>query len=166
MKKAATFALVVGVIAFGVHSCFGSADLVSAILDGNTEKVANMLEDGANPNRSFAGMSPLYWAVDENQIQMVALLLDAGADIDRTNGVANRSALHEAVLDGRLDIVKLLVERGADINNRNTHDRTPLYYALYSTGDNVKPEVAGNVDLAPSLSATIVAYLKENGATE
>ena len=70
-------------------------------------------------------------------------------------GPAKRSPLHEAV-NWQTSILKLLVERGADINIRNTHDRSPLYYARNMIPDRINA----------NRKEDVIEYLLENGATE
>ena len=62
-----------------------------------------------------------------NHLDVVALLLDRGADPDRTDKQA-RAPLNIAAFQNHLAVVKLLVERGADRNNKSKWG-TPLQIA-------------------------------------
>lgn len=63
--------------------------------------------------------------VDPSQKEIVALLLNNGADINATNNEGN-TPLHDASDNGLLDIVGLLLERGAKSNLQNNNGKTPL----------------------------------------
>ncbi|KAL6916491.1 hypothetical protein ACHAP8_007090 [Fusarium lateritium] len=65
-------------------------------------------------------------AAFDGTIDIVTMLLDAGADINSDNGFA----LQTAAEHDHMDVVKLLLERGADINKLATHDNMPEGTAL------------------------------------
>ncbi len=60
---------------------------------------------------------------------IVALLLDCGADPDATDARGN-APLHLAARDGLRETVELLVRRGANVNTRRKDGATPLGAAL------------------------------------
>ncbi len=74
------------------------------------------------------GMTPLYWAVINNDVKIAELLIKKGASVDYS-GINSTTALIEASKHGHIDIVKLLVANGADINIKVSVSRTPLHYA-------------------------------------
>lgn len=59
-------------------------DLIEAIMNNDVIKVVRMLENGIDPNEYQDNMSltPLHFAVQSNAIDVVILLITAGADID------------------------------------------------------------------------------------
>jgi len=72
--------------------------------------------------------TPLHAAVIKGNIDIVALLLEHGADMaawDRRN----LTPLDEAAYRGRLDVIKLFLCHHADVNFRNGIKRTPLFMA-------------------------------------
>jgi uncharacterized protein len=71
------------------------------------------------------GATPLMRAVKGNDLQMMRLLLDAGADPTIT--LKDRTT--PAMLATSLDAIKLLVEHGVDINAFNTNGQTVLHNA-------------------------------------
>ena len=119
--------------------------LAKGCIEGNLSLVKTALANGADVNEPWFSNLPLYWAANENQIEVVKFLLDAGANIDGRSGVANRSALHEAALDGNFDLVRVLVEAKANVNIRNTHRRTPLYYVTSPPAPLSKPHNAKSI---------------------
>lgn len=66
-------------------------------------------------------------ATEQNSVQMVADLLEKGAD---PNMVLRRTPLHLAVEKGHIEIVDLLLANNADINARDYSGRTPLFLAI------------------------------------
>ena len=66
---------------------------------------------------------PLYYAVNAGHYDAAKLLLDMGADIDKTDG-SHTNALHVAIGTNSVDMVRLLLRYGADPNDGN-----PLYIA-------------------------------------
>jgi hypothetical protein len=67
------------------------------------------------------GMNALQWASSNGNLDIVEILLNAGANV---NYPGRMYALQVAVLRGRVEVVALLLARGADPNRRNIADRT------------------------------------------
>lgn len=159
MKKFGIYLAAIALVAIGARNCVGSGEdreLGRAISQGQTAIVAELLAKGADPKGRAVSLPHLYNAVNHEHVEITRLLLDSGADINLRFGPAKRSPLHEAVKLANLDIIKLLVERGADINIRNTHDRSPLYYARNMIPDRINA----------NRKEDVIEYLLENGATE
>jgi hypothetical protein len=81
------------------------------------ESVATLIEAGADVNARFTGPhteTPLHWTASSNDIEVLSILLDAGADIDAPGGViACGTPLDNAVAFGQWQAAWRLVERGA-----------------------------------------------------
>ncbi len=93
------------------------------------------------------GNTPLSFACYQNDIPMVSLLLDNGANMKKYSKILI-SPLHRAIQRGTLDIVKFLVEKGADINHKTSNGITPLHYgARYASLETVKFLVQSGADL-------------------
>ena len=95
-----------------------------------------MIEAGADINAQRAegkgpteGNTPLYYAVDSNAT--VALLINAGADVDLTckSNDSCRTPLSVAVDEGKVSMVTLLIQAGADVNIADKDGQTPLTLA-------------------------------------
>ncbi|KAJ3104123.1 Ankyrin repeat and SOCS box protein 3 [Phlyctochytrium bullatum] len=91
-----------------------------------------LLSKGASINPVLTGRRvkpPLFFALEANQVQVIKLLLQRGADLaTRHNG---QTALHQAAREGRCEALKLLLECGANkyIQTRSEEGVTPLGYA-------------------------------------
>jgi len=70
------------------------------------------------------GTTPLHIAAIRGDIRIIALLLDAGAEID-ARGEYGHTPLNNAVGLGHVEAVRLLLSRGADANIPNDWGQTP-----------------------------------------
>ncbi len=92
--------------------------------------IEKLLDEGANIdgiNNEF----PLFYAVNNNNYEIVEFLLEKGADVrKRSNHINdNFTSLHVACANGNTDIVKLLIQYGADILKKDIYGNTPLMIA-------------------------------------
>jgi uncharacterized protein len=95
-------------------------DLIKAAQAGNTERVLELLQQGADINFQDAqGRTPVMAATYGNHVGTVASLLEAGADVNIRDDMLNTPFLY-AGAEGLLEILKLAYEAGADptITNR------------------------------------------------
>ncbi len=76
------------------------------------------------------GLTPLHFAARDGNLDAVALLLDAGADINARTGGDSSTALLLASINGHFDLAEALLKRGADPRIANHAGATPLYTAL------------------------------------
>lgn len=104
----------------------------------------SLLKAGANPNVSNTGYTLLHHSISHRQLELAKLLIDHGADVNRSECYNDHTPLHIATFYGYMDGVRLLVERGAIIGVRSRCGDTPLYNA----------EVVGYYDIA--------SYLKDH----
>jgi ankyrin repeat protein len=97
----------------------------------NTETLKALLEGGANPNmRNNSDVSPLDFAISENNAAAVEELLAHGTDANSTNR-SGWSPLHAAAASGNKAIAEMLLKNGADVNARAIDWRTtPLFAAI------------------------------------
>ena len=85
---------------------------------------ANIHGDSQNPN------SPIYFAILNDNIQIVTLLLDNGVDPNFTWDEGGGTLLTNAAQMGKLEVVKLLIEKGANINYCGKGKHSPLYRSV------------------------------------
>uniref|UniRef100_A0A8C5F6I0 SAM domain-containing protein n=1 Tax=Gadus morhua TaxID=8049 RepID=A0A8C5F6I0_GADMO len=95
-------------------------DVFSALKLGNSQLVKEILEeDPAQVNSSNQeGASPLMMAAVSGQLEVVQLMVDKNADIDKQDGVHGWTALMQATYHGNKDVVKYLLSQGADVHLR------------------------------------------------
>ena len=69
----------------------------------------------------FKGQTPLMLAANEGDVELVHLLLEAGADVDAQDYIG-RTALHSAVTGRSAKCVELVLDRAPQVSSRVTHD--------------------------------------------
>ncbi|ETV73111.1 hypothetical protein H257_11935 [Aphanomyces astaci] len=104
-----------------------SEDLRDAVCDGVTDRIASLIESGADVNfiDEDSGWALLLWAVKAHQVEALDLLLRHGANVNVGDSSGN-TALHKAAYLGYGDCVSLLLQYGAGANNPNNMQQTPL----------------------------------------
>lgn len=75
---------------------------------------------------------PLNEAARKGQVEEVARLIKAGADVNARDKVMQSTALYCALDSGKTEIIDLLLQAGADINAKDIVGCTPLNYAVRS----------------------------------
>ena len=87
-------------------------------------------EEGADPNGvDEEGDSALHYAAENNCVSTMAVLMDAGAELDMTSD-SGRTSLMRAVWNGRTQAAQWLLERGATRTLRDIESRTPMDVAI------------------------------------
>lgn len=102
-----------------------------AIEAGDLKTVKGWLDEGLDPefsaDRVGTGLMLAAW---EGNIDMMALFVAHGADINAMNAVREQPLMH-AAWKGHRDAVRWLLDRGAQIN-RNGLDWSALHYAVFA----------------------------------
>jgi len=119
----------------GLHGGLGTPQqqLEWGLTTSDPTAVCDSLTRGADPNEPVTGTNavpPLVEAIQPGSIEILAMLLDAGAD---PNAVSREgfSALYSSVVNGNASAAQLLLDRGADPNGgQHPHKGvTPLHRA-------------------------------------
>lgn len=79
---------------------------------------------------NHSGLTPLFFATINNNIEIVVKLINSGADINLQDHRDGWTPLHHAVFNHRIDIVKLLLINGANVNMIDNYECTPLHVAV------------------------------------
>ena len=112
-------------------------DLVVAAGTGLTEDARRLASVSEEISRQFA----LALAAQHGHVEIVQILLDAGADPNRYSppgGHSHATPLHQAALAGHIDVVRLLIDRGARLDVRDIlYSATPLEWAERAGRSNV-----------------------------
>ncbi|BGO94078.1 hypothetical protein NBRC10512_003711 [Rhodotorula toruloides] len=83
-------------------------------------------------NQDEVGNTALMSAAAIGNLEILTLLIGAGADVNAVNN-KEQTALHYAASKGHVNIGRLLISKGADINARDRANQLPLHRAA-STG--------------------------------
>lgn len=88
----------------------------SAVEEGDVGAVKKLLDEGIDINEKVFAWSWLQVAANKNQLPIVKLLVERGADLNYKHPITKMTALSLAAVDGYTDIVKYLLSKGADPN--------------------------------------------------
>ena len=107
--------------------CACAVPLLRASSSGDTTRVRSLLENGHHANEAFPmiGTRPLLLASASGHVETVAVLLDAGADIDAQD-FTGWTALHAAAFNGDYATASLLVQRGALAEETRWYRKSPV----------------------------------------
>ncbi len=124
--------------------------LVNAVAANDWETAEHLLTHGAVPDAGdYVTGYALPVAADNNNLRVVSLLVDRGADVN-ISGQDGETALAKAIKQGNLEVVEFLLRKGA-YPNRGVMGQPPLVLAiqtgrpemvelLLKYGANPKPE--------------------------
>jgi hypothetical protein len=91
-------------------------NLLQALKDGHNDIAVTLIKDGVGTeDRDNFGNTPLHLAAEKGLLNIAALLLENGANINATNNNLESTPLRIAILKNKLDVVNLLLNHGADI---------------------------------------------------
>ena len=115
----------------------GYSPLHFAMASGDRDLVEELIAGGADPNAKgrFLNGTPLH-CLRNADAGMVALLLDAGAEVNARDR-SGRTPLHGVCALGKKELAELLVARGAEVNARDFSGWTPLGFACFRRHEDV-----------------------------
>ncbi len=137
------------------------ADLLSwAAFGGATATTKLLLARGADADRGA-----LQAAAGSGRLDVVRMLIDAGADVNRRDRATGRTPLHAAVAAGPSgdapDIVTVLLTAGADVNATTSDGATALDISRVAAAQH-RPGDAGRATGIDAMADLLVAH----GATD
>ena len=99
--------------------------LLLAVHEMNLEMIEFLLGKGADPKMLANGLLALNRACERGQLEIVKLLVEAGAD-PNARGRQGYTSLHEAAKNNHLPVVQYLLSRGADYKATDDKGSTPV----------------------------------------
>jgi ankyrin repeat protein len=107
----------------------GCSALMQAARSGHSDAAQTLLDHDADANFIADWATPLIMAAAAGRVNVVTLLLDAGAELDFLHPEDGYSALMLAALQGHSEVVRLLLAHGADVNQQTTWSVNALIMA-------------------------------------
>lgn len=113
-------------------------ELHYAVMSNDREAVSNLLAQGVNVNFPWYnpsnpsvkdGSTPLICAVSLNHLEIIELLLSAGAYINKCDR-HGCTPVYKAAFHGRPMLIEQLARAGADVNLADFLGKTPLYICV------------------------------------
>ena len=148
-------------------------EFLEACAEGHLEEVERRLHQPQDPNTADAAAlekyAALHVAASNGHLDVVRILLEAGASCDSDEGI-RITPLHWAAEMGHLEVVSLLLQAGASSNAADAHGRTALCWAadnghlevvrtLLEAGASCDQATTDNSEF-PLLSAAAAGYLE------
>jgi ankyrin repeat protein len=116
-----------------------------------------LIDNGADVNtkKKFGGDTALKLATEYGNIEIVTMLIGAGANINAQDSY-KETVIITASKWGHITIVKLLIEEGADVNDQDKNGHTALYWAtIRGDAEIVKMLIGAEADLNIQYSGVI-----------
>lgn len=112
------------------------AELINAVRRNRTGDVSRLLLGGADPNARNHGLeTPLMYAAGNGNVNIMAMLLDRGANLEDEDG-SGSTALFWAAVAGSADALQFLIEEGANIDAQDIDEFGAIDWARASWGRN------------------------------
>ncbi|WP_456201480.1 ankyrin repeat domain-containing protein [Wolbachia endosymbiont of Protocalliphora sialia] len=108
--------------------------LLTAVQDGDFEKVKDLVSRGASLDAANIdaqdkdGKTPLHFAAQEGNLDMVQFFLNRGANI-KAKDMYGWTPLHFASAYGKFDVVKFFLDSNINIRAKDRYGDTPLHLA-------------------------------------
>jgi ankyrin repeat protein len=144
-------------------------DLSGAARAGDVQRVKLLLADSKDPNQADrnGGRTPMHWAVRNNNVEIVDLLIEAGADVNKGDQ-AGKTPLSHAAESGKVDMTKKLIEAGSDVNKRDlVGGNSVLWAAGLGSAETLEIVVnaGGQVDVKDINGLTPLQWAAQTGKT-
>jgi uncharacterized protein len=91
-------------------------ELSTAIEQGDVANVKKFLDNGLSPNDTAFAWSWLQVAANKNQIEIVKLMVERGANVNYKHPITKMTAVAFAAYNGNKEMVTYLISKGADPN--------------------------------------------------
>ena len=110
-----------------------SSDSVhTAVMRRNLSGIVSSIEAGAEVDeRDRDGRTPLFYAAQDGEYDIVVELLERGADVNAVDK-ALKTPLHFAAIHYQPYIADLLLRRGARVDSQDANGNTALFDAVFN----------------------------------
>src|SRR3984957_17121012 len=127
-----------------LSSAAGDVRLADAAQQGDRAAVRDLLNQKEDVNKAQGdGMTALHWAASNDDLEMVQLLLNAGANVQAQTRLGAVTPLFMACKSGNASMVEGLLKAGASASAPDAHGTTPLMMAAAGGGGEAATEFIG-----------------------
>ena len=125
-----TFATTLLVVGLAVAASIHAAEIHEAVRAGDPARVRAVIEkDPGQINiKDENGRTPLHWAARGANNEVLAYLVEKGADLNVLDN-SGTAPLHSLASRGNADGVRIVLAKGADINIKASNKSAPLHFA-------------------------------------
>jgi uncharacterized protein len=147
--------LIGGICLAGLLCAASDSRLSEAAMQGNKEVVRSLLKDRVDVDGEQGdGSTALHWAALHDDLDMVKMLIAAGANVKVATREGAITPLFMACQNGNAAIIEALLKAGADANAVNANGTTVLMTAAASgNADAVKVLISSGADVKAKESA-------------
>ena len=145
--------------------------VADAAMSGDRAAVRALLTSGDDVNAAQGdGMTALHWAARHGDVDLIKMLLAAGANVKATTRLANYTPLLMASEIGSAGAIDALIAAGADPKGTTASGVSPLMFASAAgQADAVKTLIAHGADVnaaEPARGTTALMFAAANRRTE
>ena len=93
------------------HQKILANDLIEAVIHNDSLLVNDLLHQGVDPNYSLdsAGVTPLHYAAQNNSLEVIPLLMQAGAKVDAQTQPDGLTPFDIAVVHDHYRVIQVLI---------------------------------------------------------
>ena len=113
--------------------------LVTLVEHNMVETLEVILNSDFDVNFLIRGQSPLHFAIKDQNLNMIKVLINYKADLELKDSFKETS-LNCAVRIGNIEIISYLLEQGAMVNTQASDSTTPLEFAIHN-GDSKSVDI-------------------------
>ena len=138
-------------------------EFINAASNNKLYIINQYIREGGYIDHKVDGRTALYKAVIYGNLEIVKLLIAAGANVNSTNGIFNTSPLMGASMCGNIDCIEYLIEAGANLEQEDIDGETALIRGIQHF-DVVKILVDAGADMNHKDKRGVSAFNKAVGA--
>jgi uncharacterized protein len=146
-------------------------ELMDAVKGNQVARVRQLIQEGADVDELDDHQdAPLVMAAYQGHVEVLQLLLEAGADVKAVDPEMRATALHAAAYAGRTDAARLLIQYGIDIDRQGPYNGyTALHDAIWQNHvatAQVLIEAGANLSLKSNAGETPLDLARARGRRE
>lgn len=106
-------------------------DIIKLFVKRNSDPSATEDTKADFNSKNALGESPLKIALSNGKVELVALLVEGGSDVNERDSESEMTLLHEMIIKEDIETALMLLQHGADINLKTANEETALELAIH-----------------------------------